>query len=53
MIDEINLNGWGDYRPVKKPETKNENYEFQDVLEAFNRKYGKGTLIQPGMVDSY
>lgn len=27
--------------------------EFKDVVLAFNRKYGKGTLFHPGMTDSY
>lgn len=42
------MNGWGDYRPVKKQEDKNNNFEFSDVARAFNAKYGKGTLVQPG-----
>ncbi len=48
VVDEINMNGWGDYRPVKKQEDKNNNFEFSDVARAFNAKYGKGTLVQPG-----
>lgn len=54
VYDEINLNGWGDYRPVKKDDNKEgEKYDIQDVLQAFNQKYGKGTLVHPGMVDQF
>lgn len=27
--------------------------EFKDVVKAFNRRYGKGTLVHPGMVDQW
>lgn len=54
IYDEINLNGWGDYRPVKKDkEHKKEKLDFNDVMNAFNQKYGKGTLVHPGMIDQY
>ena len=37
IYDEINLNGWGDYRPVKKDkEDKKEKLDFNDVMNAFN-----------------
>lgn len=54
IYDEINLNGWGDYRPVKKDD-KNEDQklDFKDVMNVFNSKYGKGTLVHPGMVDQF
>lgn len=54
IYDEINLNGWGNYRPVKKDEEEHkEKLDFKDVMNAFNRKYGKGTLVHPGMIDPY
>ena len=34
--DEINLNGWGDYRPVKNDDKKEEKLDFKDVMNAFN-----------------
>lgn len=51
--DEINLNGWGDYRPVKKDEVEEDQIEFKDVMKVFNQKYGRGTVVHPGMVDPY
>lgn len=47
------MNGWGDYRPVKKDEKHEEKLEFKDVMKVFNQKYGNGTLVHPGMVDPY
>lgn len=53
MVDNINLHGWGDYKPVKKEERNEKPIDFQDVVQAFNQKYGKGTLVDPSQVDPY
>lgn len=45
------MNGWGDYRPVKKQGEEKKDFEFSEVARAFNAKYGKGTLVQPGQED--
>ena len=47
------MNGWGDYRPVKKDESHEKKPDFKDVMNVFNRKYGRGTLVHPGMIDPY
>lgn len=48
------MNGWGDYRPVKKAKTKKErDLNFNDVLKVFNKRYGRGTLVHPSMIDQY
>lgn len=53
IYDETNLNGWGDYRPLKKPEKQQNDYEIKDVLNAFNQRYGKGTLVHPSMLNYF
>lgn len=47
------MNGWGDYRPVKKDDNQEKQLDFKDVMNVFNRKYGKGTIVHPGMIDPY